>query len=104
MTKEFNPFEIGATDTKKGLLDNYRNRRSNSLRCATATIQGLYRHELKRINEKLAAAANVGYSDALRVTPSDIDEMIVQLTQARRHIADVDKCDAVIQALDQIDV
>ena len=101
---EFNPFEISAADTKKGLLDNYRNRRANSLRCATSTIQGLYRHELKRINEKLTAAANVGYSDALIVTPSDIDEMIVQLTQARRHIADVDKCDAVIQALDQIDV
>ena len=103
-TTEFNPFDISAADTKKGLLDNYRDRRKNSLRLASGILADFHRHEIRNASQKLAAAANVGYSDALRVTPSDIDEMIVQLTQARRHIADVDKCDAVIQALDQIDV
>ena len=102
MTKEFNPFEIGAADTKKGLLDNYRNRRENSLRLASGILADFHRHEIRNASVKLTAAA-YGNSE-LTVTVGEIDNMIIQLMQVRRHIADVDKCDAVIQALDQIDV
>ena len=99
---EFNPFEISAADTKKGLLDNYRNRRENSLRLASGILADFHRHEIRNASVNLTAAA-YGNSE-LTVTVGEIDNMIIQLMQVRRHIADVDKCDAVIQALDQIDV
>ena len=97
---EFNPLEISAKDTKKGLLDNYSDRRDNSLRLAQAIVESLVRHELNSVNIKLLKAKRNGCE--IGVTVGEIDNLIIQLMQARRHIADVEKCDAVISALNQI--
>ena len=99
---EFNPFDFSAKDTRDSLAHIYADRRENSLRLASGIMQGLYRHELKNASQKLTAAANT--NGELDVTVGEIDNLIIQLMQARRHIADVDKCDAVMQALKQIEL
>lgn len=86
--------EISAKDTKQGLLDNYSDRRENSLRLA--------RNELKSANFKLLKVKRTGGD--VGVTVCEIDNLIIQLMQARWHIADVEKCDAVISALNQINL
>ena len=101
---EFNPLDISATDTKNSLKSIYWEQRINSLKLASTIIQGLYRHELKRLNDDLFKDANGGNVAGICVTASQIDEIIVQLMQARRHISDADKSGAVLQVLKHIDV
>lgn len=101
MAEKFNPFNFSAADSKKSLLDNYSDRRKNSLRRASVTITALLRGDMKRAGDKLLKARD---GAELELAPADIDEMIIQLMQARRDLCDVNKCEAVIQALNQIEV
>ena len=102
MSVNIKPFDLSAKDTKDSLTSVYADQRENSLQLASTIVQGLYRHEMKRINEKLYEMAHAGGYESVIVTQSDIDEMITQLMQVRRHIADADKSGAVLQALKQI--
>ena len=102
MAVNIKPFDLSAKDTKDSLTSIYADQRENSLQLASTIVQGLYRHEMKRINEKLYEMAHAGGYESVIVTQSDIDEMITQLMRVRRHIADADKSGAVLQALNQI--